>query len=413
MLPGLIPVRQAFSASSISNVAAAMERALAALALDQRVRPGMRIGIPAGSRGISQIPLLLRVVVDHVRRLGGEPVLVTAMGSHGGGTAAGQLSVLESLGITETAVGGPVVGNVEATVVATAAGGEPVYFDRVLAGCDGLVVINRVKPHTSFHGPLESGLTKMLVVGCGKPPGALQFHNLGAALLAERLRQFGKILLERLPVLGGVAVLENGREEIADLVPVHPDSWVETEEQLLERARALLPRLPVNHLDLLVIDEMGKNISGTGMDTNVIGRMGIRGVPEDRGPEVGRIVVLDLTESSHGNANGMGLADFVTRRLADKVDFKATYLNTLTATFVERAKLPIVMESDREAMETALRTLGSPPEPRIIRIKNTLELERIWVSPAVLRELDGLPSVTVEGGPEDWPFDATGNLPLK
>lgn len=405
-MPDLIPIRQAVTAPTLPDTAAAMEQALVALRLDRRVQPGMRIGIPAGSRGICQILLLLRVIVEHVRALGAEPVVVTAMGSHGGGTSEGQVEVLTSLGITEAALGAPVVGNAEATVVATAPGGEPVWFDRVLAGCDGLVVLNRVKPHTSFHGPLESGLTKMLVVGCGKPEGARQFHSLGAPRLSGRLREFGAMLLERLPVLGGVAVLENGREEIADLVPVLPAAWFETEEHLLDRARALLPRLPVDRLDLLVVDEMGKNIAGTGMDTNVIGRIGIRGVP-DVGPQVERIVVLDLSEGSHGNANGMGLADFVTRRLANKVDFAATYLNTLTATFVERAKLPIVMESDREAILTALRTLGNPTAPRIIRIKNTLELEHLLVSPSVLPGLEG---TAVEGAPVPWLFSPQGDL---
>jgi hypothetical protein len=406
LLPHLIPVRQTFPTDSLADVEAAMERALAALDLGARVRPGMRVGLPAGSRGIRQVPLLLRTAVRHLRHLGAEPVIVTAMGSHGGGTAQGQLAVLASLSITEESAGAPIVGNAEAVTLAVAASGEPVYFDRVLAGCDGLLVINRVKPHTSFHGPLESGLTKMLVVGCGKPAGAQQFHALGSARLAGRLREFGQIMLDRLPVLGGVAVLENGREEIADLVPVKPAEWIETEERLLERARELLPRLPVHHLDLLIVDEMGKDISGTGMDTNVIGRIGIRGVP-DVGPTIERIVVLDLSDASHGNANGMGLADFITRRMADKIDFPATYLNTLTATFVERAKLPIVMESDREAIETALRTLGSPAAPRVMRIKNTLELERIWVSPVLLPEI---PGGVAEGEPAPLAFDARGNL---
>ncbi|MFZ5815580.1 MAG: DUF362 domain-containing protein [Bacillota bacterium] len=406
MLPPMIPIRQEFAADSVPDVAAAMERALSALDLARRLRPGMRVGIPAGSRGIREIPLLLRAMVEHVRRLGAEPLLVTAMGSHGGGEPEGQLAVLHSLGITEEAVGAPLVGNVEAVVVATSVEGEPVYFDKVLAGCDALLVLNRVKPHTSFRGPLESGLTKMLVVGCGKPEGARQFHSLGAHVLSARLREFGTLLLDRLPVLGGVAVLENGREEIADLVPMHPSGWIETEERLLERARTLLPRLPVDRLDLLVVDEMGKNYSGTGMDTNVIGRMGIPGMPDGK-PEVRRLVVLDLSDASHGNANGMGLADFVTRRFADKVDFKATYLNTLTATFVDRAKLPIVMESDREAIETALRTIGSPTSPRIIRIRNTLELEHLWVSPSVLADL---PGAIVTGEPVPWAFDSSGNL---
>ncbi len=391
---------------SVPDVAAAMERALVALDLAHSIRPGMRIGIPAGSRGICQIPLLLRVMVEHVRRLGGEPVVVTAMGSHGGGTVEGQLAVLESLGVTASSIGVPVVGNAAAVEIARSVTGEPVWFDQALAGCDGLIVLNRVKSHTSFRGRLESGLTKMLVVGCGKAAGARQFHSLGALQLSDRLREFGQLILERLPVLGGVAVLENGREEIAALEPVRPAGWIASEERLLEEARRLLPRLPVDHLDLLVVDEMGKNYAGTGMDTNVIGRFGIRGVA-DVGPQIGRIVVLDLSEGSHGNANGMGLADFITRRFADKIDFPATYLNTLTATFVERAKMPIVMESDREAIETALRTLGSPVEPCIIRVRNTLELEHLWVSPAVLA---GLRGVAVEGPPLPWRFATGGDL---
>lgn len=406
MLPDMIPIRQMMSGESLPDVVDAMERALLSLGLERSIRPGMRIGIPAGSRGICQIPLLLRVMAEHVRRLGAEPVVVTAMGSHGGGTVEGQLAVLQSLGVTPEAVGAPVVGNADSVVVAQSDHGEPVYFDKVLAACDGLLVLNRIKPHTSFHGKLESGLTKMLVVGCGKAPGARQFHSLGAGRLSGRLQEFGRLILQRLPVLGGVAVLENGREEIAALEPVLPEGWIASEERLLERARDLLPRLPVDRLDLLVVDAMGKNYAGTGMDTNVIGRIGIRGVP-DVGPTIGRVVVLDLSEGSHGNANGMGLADFITRRFAGKIDFPATYLNTLTATFVERAKMPIVMESDQEAIETALRTLGNPPAPRIMRIPNTLELERLWVSPAVLVDL---PRAMVEGAPLPWRFDRNGNL---
>lgn len=411
LLPDMIPLRLHFPGESLPDVAGAMRQALRELRLEERIKPGMRVGIPAGSRGIRQIPLLLRTVVEHVRGLQAHPLVVTAMGSHGGGTPEGQLQVLESLGITEAAVGAPVVGSVEADVVGQTADGLPVYFDRYLLGCDALVVVNRVKPHTSFHGPLESGLVKMLVVGCGKPAGARQFHSLGAARLSARLRECGEVLLSRVMVAGGIAVLENGREETAALVPVRPAEFIAEEERLLVRARALLPRLPVDRLDLLVVDQMGKDISGTGMDTNVIGRIGIRGVP-DTGPDIGRIVVLDLSPGSHGNANGVGLADIVTQRLVAKIDLAATYLNTLTATFVERAKIPIALESDRDAIEAALRTLGAPAAPRIIRIKNTLELERILVSPVVAAEMADRPEIQVAGGPRPWPFDDRGNLSL-
>lgn len=409
MLSEMIPVEQRFEGRGLVDVAPAMREALGALELGKRIRPGMRVGIPLGSRGIRQIPVLIREAVRHVKALGAEPVLVAAMGSHGGGTVEGQLEVLHSLGISEQAVEAPVHGGVEAAELARTPDGHPVYFDALMLGCDALLLINRIKPHTSFRGTVESGLVKMLVVGCGKPAGARQFHSFGAAELGHRLMEFGHILLSRLPVAGGIAILENGREEIADLVPVAPTHLITEEACLLVRSRELLPRLPVAELDLLVVDEMGKDISGTGMDTNVIGRTGIPGLASP-GPSVGRLVVLDLTEGSHGNANGMGLADLVTRRLADKVDLQATYLNTLTTTFLGRAKLPMTLESDRAVIEAALRTLGSPAEPRIIRIKNTLELGHLVVSPPVLREIEGRQGISVAGRPVPWPFDEKGNL---
>lgn len=409
MFPPMVPILQSLDVGRVHNVTGAMQLTLCKLELAQKVTPGMKVGIPVGSRGIRDIVAIVREAARFVKALGAEPVIVGAMGSHGGGTAEGQRQVLSSLGITEESIGAPVLTSVEAEEVGRTADGTPVYFDRVLLGCDGLLVINRVKPHTSFRGPLESGLVKMLVVGCGKPVGARQFHRFGAAELGSRLLEMGQILVSRLPILGGVAILENGREETADLIAVHPETFIQQEQEILQRAWQLLPGLPVSELDLLVVDQMGKNISGTGMDTNAIGRMGLPGVP-DRGPKVKRIVVLDLTPESHGNANGMGLADLVTRRFAAKVDFRATYLNALTTTFVERAKLPVVLESDREVVETALRTLGNPASPRIIRIRNTLEVERMLVSPAVLQELAGRSDIKVEGEPGPWEFDAAGNL---
>lgn len=411
MLPLMVPVRQHFAADRLADVPAAMCRALDGLGLTVRVQPGMRVAVTAGSRGIAGIAGLLATTCAYLKALGARPAVVAAMGSHGGGTAEGQLAVLHSLGITPESVGAPVVGGVDVVSLGATAEGLTVWFDAYAAACDGVLVINRVKPHTSFHGPLESGLVKMLVVGLGKPAGAQQFHSLGARRLSGALAEIGRVILARAPILGGVAVLENGLEETAGLVPVRPDFLLEEEPRLLERARSLLPRLPVKVLDLLVVEEMGKNISGTGMDTNVIGRMGIGGVP-DGDPHIERIAVLDLTEGSHGNANGMGLADFITRRFREKIDFQATYLNTLTATFVQRARMPICLESDRAVLETAMATLGhpSPDSARVIRIRNTLMLEQIWCSPAVAAELAGRPGIEFLGPAEPWAFDPTGGL---
>ncbi|MGE5674932.1 MAG: hypothetical protein ACM3XM_13835 [Mycobacterium leprae] len=410
-LPPMIPIRQQCATPGLPDVAGAMQSALVRLNLAAQVRPGMRIAVTAGSRGIANIELLLRTTVAYLKELGAVPVVVAAMGSHGGGTAEGQLAVLESLGITAQRLNAEVRSGVDVITLGQTADRLEVFFDAFAAQADGILVLNRVKPHTSFHGPLESGLVKMLVVGLGKPAGAMQFHSLGSARLSGALAAMGSVILERLPVLGGVAVLENSREETADLVPVPRDQFLAQEPLLLERARTLLPRLPVDALDLLVVDEMGKNYSGTGLDTNVIGRIGIRGVPDGQ-PEISRIAVLDLSAASHGNANGMGLADFITRRFYRKIDFSATYLNTLTATFVDRAKLPVVLDSDREVIETALRTLGSLPidQARIIRIPNTLQLEHLLVSPAVYAATRGCPGLERTGAERPWAFDGEGNL---
>jgi hypothetical protein len=410
-LPPMFSVTQQVAGPRVEDVPAAMRQALDGLELRSRVRPGMKVAITAGSRGIANVPVLLGTAAAYLRELGAEPVVVAAMGSHGGGTAEGQRAVLESLGITPATVGAGVHCGVDVVDLGRTADGLSVSFDAYAAGCDGILAINRVKPHTSFHGPLESGLVKMLVVGLGKPAGAAQFHSLGGARLSGALASIGQVIVAKLPVLGGVAVLENGLEETAALVPVRPEEMLTAEPALLAKAREMLPRLPVQALDLLVVDEMGKNFSGTGMDTNVIGRMGIYGV-RDGEPFIERIAVLDLSEASHGNANGMGLADFITRRFQRKIDFAATYKNTLTATFVQRARMPIVLESDRAVLETALATLGhpDPDRVRVIRIANTLMLERFWCSPAVAAELAGQPGVEVLGEPQPWRFDAEGNL---
>lgn len=410
-LPPMIPVLQRVRSERVTDPEAAMWSALSELRLAEKVRPGMRIVITAGSRGIAGIPALLRTAVRHLKSLGAQPVIVAAMGSHGGGTAHGQMEVLRSLSITPETVETDVRSDITAVELGRTAQGLPVFFDAFAARADGILVINRVKPHTSFHGPLESGLVKMLVVGLGKPVGAARFHSLGANRLSLALAEIGSFILGKLPILGGVAILENGREETAALVPVQPDDMIGRERHLLVRARELLPRLPVDALDLLIVDEMGKDISGTGMDTNVIGRMGIHGVP-DGAPDIQRIVVRDLTEASHGNANGMGLADFITGRFRNQIDFAATYTNTLTATFVERARMPVVLESDRAVIQAALMTLGRPPKEsvRVIRIRNTLTLDLFAVSPAVWSELAGREHVEALGQPRDWLFDRAGNL---
>jgi hypothetical protein len=374
--------------------------------LAAKLRPGARVAITAGSRGISNLVAMTRAAADAVKSIGGQPFIVPSMGSHGGATDEGQKHLLADLGISEGSIGCPVRSSMEVAEIGRTAAGIPVYLDRHALQSDGIVVINRVKPHTAFRGDIESGLCKMLAVGLGKHKGAQQMH---AAGLGPALVEAAQIILSRAPVLAGIAVLENSLDETAEIHVVPPGRFEETDRTLLHRAWQTLPRIPFDPLDVLIVDEMGKNISGTGMDNNVIGigpRVG--GKMEMGHPAVSTIVVLGLTPETHGNANGIGLADLTTRRLVDSIDYKATYTNVLTTRLWSAGRLPVILETDREAIETAIGE-APPDRIRLVRIKNTLHLEEMEISEALLPEAraKGLPVVTEARG---LLFDGTGRL---
>lgn len=377
-----------------------------------RVRPGMAVAVAVGSRGIADLVPMVRSAVAALRHLGVNPFIVAAMGSHGGGTAAGQTEVLAHLGITAEAVGAPLRITDQAVQVGRTADGHVLWCDAEAVQAGGILLINRVKPHTSFSGVLESGLFKMMAVGLGKVPGATQVHKLGATAIYPAIRAMGRLALERLPLLGGIALVENGYEDVAKVELLLPEGMEAAEEALLEEARRHLPGLPVDHLDLLIVEEMGKNYSGTGMDTNVIGRRRVSGMPEPEHPCISRVVVLGLSAASGGNANGLGLADFVTRRLVAATDWPATYLNVRTTGFWARAFCPPVLETDREAIEWAVGSLRLP-DPRALRgarIRNTLQVDELWVTGPVMAELAGHPEVTVAGRPAPLRYDAGSAL---
>ncbi|MCL5046713.1 MAG: nickel-dependent lactate racemase, partial [Actinobacteria bacterium] len=321
ILPRMVTLRRRFPQPRLEDVAAAVTQGLERLNLGDRVAPGGRVAITAGSRGITNIVTILASAVTFLKALGVEPFIVGAMGSHGGGTAQGQREVLQSLGITPDTVGAPVLTSDEVVALGETAGGHTVYCDKSAAEADGILVVNRVKPHTAFRAPNESGLMKMLTVGLGKHPGASSVHRLGPREIGEAIREMARLVLSAGKVVGGLAIMENSKEETAKIQGLRPEEIEAGEQALLVEAKALLPKLPVEDIDVLIVDEMGKNYSGTGMDTNVIGRWRIQGVPEPDSPRVSRLVVLDLSESSHGNATGIGLADFTTRRLVSKADW--------------------------------------------------------------------------------------------
>ncbi len=367
------------------------------LALD-KLR-GRRVAITAGSRGIRDISTVLGLAVRWLREQGAEPVVVAAMGSHGGATSEGQRKLLVHLGITEESVGAPILSDMDVVELGRTPGGLVAYCDRYAARCDSILVINRVKPHTAFAEPFGSGLLKMLAVGLGKVQGASQIHRQGPVQIAQAIEEIARVFIDTGKVLGGLAIVENAYDETAKIVAVRPAEMIAKERELFQEARSLMPRLPVEDIDVLVVDEMGKNYSGTGMDVNVIGRWRLPGMPEPSSPRIKRIVALRLSPESEGNAQGVGLADFVTRRLVDAIDPVNTYVNTITSTYVERAFIPITLPTDREAITVALASLATPDatKARIVRIRNTLHLEEMWVSEALLPGVRERSGVTVNG----------------
>jgi hypothetical protein len=413
-LPPMYQARQIFPRPVVEDIYGAVRRELDKLDLKARIRRGWKVGITAGSRGIRNLDQILKAAVEYIAGLGGVPSLIAAMGSHGGATIQGQLKMLDSLGISESSMGAPVVACAECEAIARTPGGLAVFILKSALNLDGILVINRVKTHTSFKGSLESGLVKGLVVGLGGPDGARQFHGIGPERLAQLLVDAGSIIINELPVMGGLAIVENAYEETALIRAVPGEEMIEREPELLVYSKSLMPALPVDEIDLLVVREMGKNFSGTGMDTNIIGRARARGIKEPEKPSIKRIAVLDLSEQSGGNATGIGLADFTTKRLVDAMDRKATYLNCLTSTFVMRAAIPMYFDTDRELMEAALFSLSAipPADLRVVVIPNTLVLTECHVSRAVAEDLRGRSGVDIGNELERFMFDAEDKMLL-
>ncbi len=407
----LTPVRQTLVRRPLADPAAAVHATLHQSGMLAHIAPGARIAIGAGSRGISRYAEVVAAVVAAVRAAGAKPFIVPAMGSHGGATAAGQLAVLRDWGIDEAAMGCPLISAMHTVALGVTAAGVPVFCDAAAFASDGIIVVNRVKPHTDFHGTTESGLTKMLAIGLGKRDGAEAIHRRGAAGLREDVPQVAAALVRRAPILGGVAIIEDGAHAVSEVVALPATAIAVDEPQLLQRARAMAPSLPFTHADVLLVDWIGKDISGTGMDTTVIGRRAIDGEPEPATPRIGAIVALRLTPASHGNATGIGLADVVSRALVAAMDVVATEVNVATSGFPRRGVVPLVADDDRGAIEAALRRAAvAPSAVRLARISDTLSLEQLWLSDALLAEVCAQPGVAPCGAAAPLAFDAAGQL---
>ncbi|MFI4875903.1 MAG: lactate racemase domain-containing protein [Blastopirellula sp. JB062] len=413
--PKLFRLRQTFPRPRVADVVGEVDRQLSSLELGGKVKPGETVAITAGSRGIANIKEIIKAIVDHLKGIGAKPFIVPAMGSHGGGTAEGQVGVLASYGITPEYCGCEIRASMETIVVCQAKEGFPVHFDKHASQADHVIVCGRVKAHTDFTGEIQSGLMKMMLIGLGKHNGAKIYHR---AIMDNSFTQIvqsvAREVLSQCNILCGLAIIENGYDETGHIIGVPADQIEHREKELLRLANSLLPKLPFEEADVLIVDEIGKNISGAGMDTNIVGRKyNDHAATGDETPRVKRIVLRGLTEETHGNASGIGMCEFCLTRLVDQMDRNITNINSITSGHVTAAMIPIHYETDREILENALVTIGlrPPHEARVMWIPHTLAIDEVVCSESYFAEAQTRDDLEVLCQPQEIPLDAAGMLP--
>jgi hypothetical protein len=408
-------IRQHFDAPRVDDIAGSVRDEIAKINPSSVIKPGQTVAITAGSRGVANIDTIIKTVVEEMKAIGAVPYIVPAMGSHGGGTAEGQTQVLAGYGITEGTMGCPIKSSMDVIQIGVSDFGMPIYFDKHASEADHVIVINRIKPHTGFAGEIESGLMKMMLIGLGKHKGASVYHRAIIHHSFDKVvRLVGKVVREEMPITFGIATLENGYDETALIEAIPAADFEEREKVLQAKSKEWCPSLPFDDVDLLIIDEMGKNISGSGMDTNVIGRKrNDRRAMGDETPRVLRIFVRDLTEVTHGNATGIGMAEFTTRRLVDKIDYHATYTNVITGQHVSAGAIPLHCDTDAEVLDIALESIGliAPEDARVLWIPNTLDLGEVEASEAYLAQADIRDDLEILTGLRPLETEADGNLP--
>lgn len=415
--PRIFKIHQKIATPRLADVEKEMHSLLDRFNLSAKVKPGERIAITAGSRGIRDKAKILRVIVSRLKSLQAKPFIVPCMGSHGGATAEGQVKVLHHLGITEEFVGAPIVSSMEVKEIGRTKFGTPVLIDRnICEQADKIIVVNRIKPHTDFDFEIESGLNKMMIIGMGKHKGALMAHRLTIKYgFATMFSEIQPIILKALPFFFGVGIIENQYDQTASIHLLTPENFWEGEKPLLKRAKEIMPRLPFKQIDILVVDEIGKNISGAGLDPNVTGRLYFIGSPPLKEPKITRIFVRDLTPETEGNAIGIGFAEYTTKRLVKKIDPVATAINCITGMGPECGRIPLAFDQDREALQAAFDNSGvlDIKDLRLVWIKNTLELEYLWASESMLAEVQANPNLEVVSELQEIPFDAQGNMVME
>lgn len=411
IIPKMCRVTQHFCKDCLSDPEAEIERQLSRDEIKNSIKPGMSVAITAGSRGIDNMPLMLKKVVELVKAQGGKPFIIPAMGSHGGATAQGQTAVLTSYGITEQTVGAPIRATMDVVKIGELADGRGVFIDAYANEADGIIIVNRIKVHTAFKGPRESGMYKMMAIGLGKQYGASVVHSEGSYAMGENIEMFGEAILKTANILFGLACIENAFHQTFEIKSMTPDEIPALEPEMLARSKELLPKFLFDNIELLIVDRIGKDISGCGLDPNITDTFAPEcRISATRRPR--RIAVLDLTESSHGCANGIGVADVASQRVIDKYDVEASYANAFTARSSTVPKIPMHFKSDEDTIKAGIAMLYGVDKSklRVVRIEDTLHMENIWVSEAMLGDAASNPDVTICGQPENLPFDKNGNL---
>jgi hypothetical protein len=410
----MMRICQHFNAPTLQDIPGTIRQELAKLPLSDRIKPGDSVALTVGSRGIANMALIIKILVEELKTHGANPFIVPAMGSHGGGTAEGQRAIVEAYGVTEDFIGAPIHASMEVVQVGSIEDGIPVFFDKCAHEADHVVIVARIKPHTDFSGEIESGLHKMMLIGLGKHRGASLYHQAFAHYsFGQIVRSVGQTVIKNCNILLGLAIVENQFDETALIKSVAPEEFLEREKELLILAKKLIPRLPFQQVDLLIVDQIGKDVSGTGMDTNVIGRKDyLYPCSEKVFPKVTRIYVRDLTKKTHGNATGIGIADYTHTRLVNKTDFDSTYINCLTGDNPKAAAIPIHYNTDSKVLDVALKTVGyvQPENAKVIRIRNTLDLKEIMVSEAYQAEMKGRDDLEIIESVKEMGFGEDGNL---
>lgn len=409
ILPEMVKITQNIPNIYLDNIQNTVKEQIKKTKFTKRIKKGSKVAITAGSRGIDQFLKVIEAIISEVKRVGGEPFIIPAMGSHGGGTATGQEEVLRKLGITEENIGVPIISSVKVVKIGKTKSGVPVYIDENAMLSDAIIVVNRVKVHTDFSGEIESGLFKMMAVGLGKHKGASILHSYGLEMFSKIIPEVGFKILEKAPITLGIALVENGHGKLSEIVAINPENFFEEEKKLLRKEKMSIPKLPFSEIDILLVNELGKNISGAGMDPNIIGRSQSKG--KNLGKNIHIIIPLDITEESNGNGVGIGLSDISTLNVFSKINFNAFYTNLITSRGYLEAKIPIILENDEYAVKVAMKILDkNDKNVKIVRIQNTLNINEMEVSIALLEEVINNKNIKIIGEASRLKTDRAGNL---